>query len=334
MLRISKKAFLSFIIISLIVGGIVGFYTSPEKNIVTEIFGIVLGIIVSISVCLILLFTIPSLKKVLSRFCILLLSLLIELTYIFIIVSLCYFSTYYAFSKIFLFFKMEYFYHTLPSTLIFAFLISIFITLLYTLSFFTGAKNIFRLILGKYSFPKEKNLIVMFADLKSSTTIAEKLGTKLFMNLINNFISDITESIEKNNGEIYKYMGDGIICLWYIKGKGHGAWAINAYDEMLRKIENRKDYYMKKFSMIPEFTAGIHYGKVIIGEVGTFRKEICYLGDTLNAAARIQSLCKDENVNILFSDEFMEILPEYVTRKYIGERTLRGKENKIKIYTL
>lgn len=334
MFRISNKALLSFVIISSIVGGIVGYYTSPEKSIVTEIFGTGLGIIVSLSACMILLVTIPLLKKTLSRFCVLSLSLAIELSYIFIVVTACYYSVYYIFSKIFSFFKMEYFYRTLPTTLFFAFLISVFITLLYTLSFFTGAKNIFRLILGKYSSPKEKNLVVMFADLKSSTTVAEKLGTKLFMGLINNFISDITESIEKNNGEIYKYLGDGIICLWYIKEKDHGAWAINAYDDMGRRLEMRKKFYMKKFSMVPEFTAGIHYGKVIIGEVGTFRKELCYLGDTLNATARIQSLCKEENTNILFSQEFADVLPGYVKKRLIGERILRGKENTIKIYTI
>ena len=57
----------------------------------------------------------------------------------------------------------------------------------------------------------------MFLDIKSSTTIAEKLGHNSYFKLLNDFFADITDSILYNKGEIYQYVGDEVVVSWKVK---------------------------------------------------------------------------------------------------------------------
>lgn len=54
----------------------------------------------------------------------------------------------------------------------------------------------------------------MFLDIRSSTTIAEKLGHEKWFALLNDFFNDITEPVINTEGEIYQYVGDEVIISW------------------------------------------------------------------------------------------------------------------------
>jgi adenylate cyclase len=66
-------------------------------------------------------------------------------------------------------------------------------------------------LIGKYHKPREEERIFMFLDMKSSTTIAEKLGHIAYYKLLNDYYADITDAIIQTSGEIYQYVGDEIV---------------------------------------------------------------------------------------------------------------------------
>ena len=80
-----------------------------------------------------------------------------------------------------------------------------------------GPGILWKFITGKYYHPREEERIFMFLDLKSSTTIAEKIGHKKFFNLLKEIFNDITESIINSQGEIYQYVGDEVIVTWPVE---------------------------------------------------------------------------------------------------------------------
>jgi adenylate cyclase len=191
-------------------------------------------------------------------------------------------------------------------------------------------------ILGRYNKPKEEYRIFMFLDLKSSTTIAEKLGHIKYHNLLNDFFDDINDSIIFSKGNIYQYIGDEITVSWTMGNGIENENCLQCYFSIVDKIERESSRYLENFGLIPEFKAGLHCGEVTIGEVGVIKKEIVFTGDVLNTAARIQEMCNTYNVSMLVSKKLLDLLKleNRFLIKELGEITLRGKESKDILFNL
>lgn len=191
-------------------------------------------------------------------------------------------------------------------------------------------------ILGRYNKPKEESRIFMFLDLKSSTTLAEKLGHIKYHNLLNDFFDDINDSIIFSKGEIYQYIGDEITVSWTMKNGIENANCIQCFFNIVDKIKKESSLYLDRFGIVPDFKTGFHCGEVTIGEVGVVKREIVFTGDVLNTAARIQELCNTYNVRLLVSKKLLDLLPienRYIP-KAIGEIILRGKQTTDVLYNL
>lgn len=192
-----------------------------------------------------------------------------------------------------------------------------------------GRGVLWSFIKGKYHKPVEEIRIFMFVDLVSSTRLAEKLGNEKYHSLLKDFFADITNPILYNNGEIYQYVGDEIVISWKMeKQKGE---CIKCYFDMQQAIADRREKYERRYGVLPEFKAGMHYGKVFAGEVGIIKRDITYSGDVLNTASRIQGKCNEYNVKFLTSDELLVKLPlnNFYKGISIGEIELKGKGHKI-----
>lgn len=192
---------------------------------------------------------------------------------------------------------------------------------------------------GMYNTPKEENRIFMSLDLNSSTTIAEELGNEKYHSLLKDFYSDITNPIIDNKGEIYQYVGDEVIIAWKYEDGIARNQCLKCFFDMKEQIEINKEKYLRSYGMIPSFKAGLHWGKVIVGEVGIIKRDITYSGDVLNTTSRIRDKCKEFNVEVIasadllneldiFSHEKSTLRVNYVTRQ-LGAISLRGKGKEI-----
>ena len=70
-------------------------------------------------------------------------------------------------------------------------------------------------------------------------------------------------------------------------------------------IERRRKTYKARYHEVPSFRAAIHYGEIVAGEIGDVRREIAYVGDTLNVAARLLDAAKELGHDVLVSDELL-----------------------------
>lgn len=192
------------------------------------------------------------------------------------------------------------------------------------------------LLVGKYHVPKEEDRIFMFLDLKSSTTIAENLGSVLYFKFLNDFIEDASLPIIENFGEIYQYVGDEVIVTWPLEKGVTEARCIRCFFEIEEVIKKHQERYLSTYDTIPKFKAGLHCGRVAVGEVGTYKKDIVYSGDVLNTASRIQELCNRHNAELLISVELLELIevPEEYRIDDIGVFELRGKTKPAKLYRI
>jgi len=189
---------------------------------------------------------------------------------------------------------------------------------------------------GQYHHPKKEHRIFMFLDMRSSTTITEKIGDEKYFDLLNEMISDITGVILNNGGEIYQYVGDEIVISWP-KNKGiRTGNFLKCFIQIQKRLKDLAPTYQKKYGVVPEFKAGLHYGQVMAGEIGVIKKDIVYSGDVLNTTARIQGKCNEFGVDLLMSTETFNLISN--TEAYemvpLGNIELRGKERKIDLNTV
>ncbi|HLT51269.1 MAG TPA: adenylate/guanylate cyclase domain-containing protein [Arenibacter sp.] len=192
------------------------------------------------------------------------------------------------------------------------------------------------LLLGRYRNPKEEERIFMFMDLKSSTTTAEKLGHLRYSAFIRDCFVDINGALFPFFAQVYQYVGDEIVLMWPEReGLTHHR-CIRFYFACKKQFRNRASYYMDNYGFLPEFKASVHIGKVTVVEIGEIKRDIAYHGDTLNTAARIQSVCNEYKKDFLVSEHLVEKIgndPRMRTES-LGMILLRGKTEKVGIASL
>lgn len=199
-----------------------------------------------------------------------------------------------------------------------------------------GPGVFWKMLTGRYTPPRIEKKIFMFLDLRGSTTLAEELGLHKYSRLIQQCFFDLNEVISMYSGDIYQYVGDeAVICWDYEKGIRNNE-CVKLFFAYRQKLENRKEYYMQNFGVLPVFKAGIHGGELMVAEIGVIKKEIAYHGDVVNTTARIQSMCNELEELLLASGDLLESLEikEKYSSEHKGDFVLRGKVGSVQLYGL
>ena len=212
--------------------------------------------------------------------------------------------------------------------------VDIFMLIVRQVNLMLGENNLSKLLLGKFYSPREEERIFMFIDLQSSTNHAERLGHIAYSKMIQDCFNDLGVVIE-NEAEIYQYVGDEVILTWKLKDGLRNQNCLNAFYNFKNELHQKQDYYQKNYSFLPFFKAGLHSGIVTVTEVGKYKKEIAYHGDTINTAARIQGKCNEFGQELLVSQRLKEQLAtSSFSFKELGSLSLKGKEKEVSIYAI
>jgi len=221
----------------------------------------------------------------------------------------------------------EVFDETFRSSIVFAVAMSVFANLLYELGSLLGFGTLKNLLTGRYVQPRREQRAFVLIDMKDSTGLAERLGPIRFHELLNAFFHDITDAALECSAEIHKYVGDEAILTWSrdraIAGGDCVACPFVAQDMIAANGEK----YRARFGVVPQFRAALHWGEIVAGEIGDVRREIAYVGDTLNVAARLLETTKTLGEDVLASMDLLNqvTLPPDLRAKPLSPLTLRGR---------
>ena len=199
-----------------------------------------------------------------------------------------------------------------------------------------GQGILWKFIRGQYHQPREEERIFMFLDMRSSTSIAEKLGHARFYELMNELFHELSQPVLETKAEIYQYVGDEVILTWKMKEGLQNFNCLKSFFLFQANLVKRAGHYLENFGVEPQFKAGFHFGRVITAQIGDLKREIVYNGDVLNTTARIQNECNHYKRNCLVSGALKDLLDDgngFHWEK-LDTVTLRGKETEVDLYSV
>ena len=199
-----------------------------------------------------------------------------------------------------------------------------------------GQNVLLNFVTGRYYRPRLEERVFLFIDMKSATSFAEQLGPVQFHRLVNRFVSDLTEPIVARKGEIYRYVGDEVIATWLGPAGLEQARCVQAYFEAIDHLAALAQDYERHFGRPVNVRGALHSGPVVAGEIGSIKKEIAFLGDTVNTAARIEELSHRADHALIASADVLDrlVLPPEFRKQSLGRMRLRGKDREIEIYAI
>lgn len=211
------------------------------------------------------------------------------------------------------------------------------VSLLYVeISNYVGQNVLNNFFTGKYHRPVEEDRIFMFVDMKDSTTIAEQLGHRAYFDFLQAYYDCFSGSIINHQGEVYQYVGDEIVISWKLDKGIANDNAIACFFSMKSAMRAANSLFEKRFGIIPDFKAAVHYGNITTGEIGALKKDIFFTGDVLNTTARILSKSSEYQEDLLISEDLSKLFSWNVKYKLktLGTQELKGKKNQVLIYAV
>jgi adenylate cyclase len=183
----------------------------------------------------------------------------------------------------------------------------------------------------------EKNLAILFTDIKNYTHFAELYPAYDIVHVLNRYYQTMNEIIMKHRGTISDVAGDGILALFGImeNGKNSVLDAINSVREMNTALNLFNEYLNEMFGWSFYIRTGISFGKVIVGnfEIGKLKK-ISVFGDEVNFAHRIENINKEFNTQVLISQSAYDEIQGSVEILNVHSTRLKGKSGEYKLYEI
>ena len=177
----------------------------------------------------------------------------------------------------------------------------------------------------------QKEMTIMFADIRSFTTLSEKMTPQENFNFINSYLGKISPVIRKYGGIIDKYIGDAIMALF---PQPTAEMALQAAIAMQHQVSDYNKY--RKNSGYKPITIGIglHTGRLILGTIGEPRRmETTVISDAVNLASRLEGLTKLYGASILISGETLfKIDPSKYNYRCLGQVRIKGRNEPVSVF--
>ena len=186
-----------------------------------------------------------------------------------------------------------------------------------------------------YSMKGEsREMTVLFSDVRDFTSISEGLTPDQLKDLMNTYLTDMTEVIQKERGTIDKYIGDAIMAFWGapVPDQDHPKQALIAALAMQKVVRECGPAFQKRGWPVIHVGVGLNCGKMSVGDMGSkFRRAYTVMGDSVNLASRLESLTKGYGVGTLVSENIVIAAPIAVFRE-IDRVIVKGKHEPVSIF--
>lgn len=183
---------------------------------------------------------------------------------------------------------------------------------------------------------ENRELSVLFSDIRSFTSISEAMKPDELVNSLNRYFSVMVDLIMNRGGIIDKYIGDAIMA-FFGAPVHHDDDALQSVMAGIEMAERVKDFNREQLAAgRPEFKIGIgiNYGEVTVGNIGTDRKmDYTVIGDMVNLASRLEGLTKPYRQDLIIAESLFPAVRRELPWRLLDSVAVKGKKTGVKIYT-
>ncbi len=187
---------------------------------------------------------------------------------------------------------------------------------------------------------QERELTVLFSDVRGFTSFAEHLAPAQLSQVMNQLLSPVTRAIHQHRGTIDKYMGDAVMAFWGAPLADHQhAWhAVQGALAMQRALTATNRQFVQQGLPALAMGIGVHTGVMNVGNMGSdFRMAYTVMGDNVNLGARIESLSKRYAADILLSGDTVAALAdrrEGLAIRPVDLVRVKGRQTPVQLFEL
>ena len=184
---------------------------------------------------------------------------------------------------------------------------------------------------------ERREISIFFSDVQGFTSISEKLDPAKLTELLNSYLSFMTDIILESGGTIDKYEGDAIIAFWNapVDQTDHPARALGASLECQRKLAQQQNFFEEKFGFKLVTRIGLNTGYAVVGNMGSSKRfDYTMLGDSVNLAARLEGLNKQFGTYIMCTKTTMEKANQHSSfnGRKLADVAVVGKKEAVTVY--
>jgi adenylate cyclase len=199
-----------------------------------------------------------------------------------------------------------------------------------------GRRAFLNFFIGRYHSPVEENRFVLFVDIAGSTGLAERLGGIAIHRLLDRTFRLLTVAVVDYRGEVLNYVGDEVIVTWPERGGAIECRPLRCFAAMRDELTRASSQMQAEFGAVPRIRGSLHFGPVIVGEIGDVKRAIVFNGDVMNTAARLEELSRNVEGGFLASRAAMQrfsAAPPFAIRD-LGRLPIRGRADGIDVVGL
>lgn len=182
---------------------------------------------------------------------------------------------------------------------------------------------------------KRQEVTILFQDIRNFTKMSEKMNPIDLAEFLNEFRARMTRVVFENSGTLDKYIGDAIMATFGTPSitPNDSLNAVLTGKGMLASLSEWNSIRKKQGKEEIKIGIGLHCGEVFTGNIGfEGRMEYTVIGDAVNTASRIESLCKQFQADFLISDEVYQKVKDHIQVEKLSPVEVKGKEKPLQIY--
>jgi len=182
---------------------------------------------------------------------------------------------------------------------------------------------------------EERNLSVMFTDIRGFTSLSETLTPQEVVTLLNCYFAPMTALVRNHSGTLDKFIGDALMAYWNapLDVPDHPVKAVETALSMLEALPSLNARLRAELELEVDIGVGVHTGGAFAGNMGTVDfANYTVIGDTVNLASRLEGLCPQYGVSVVISGETKDACGGAFAFQYLDVIRVKGKTQPVSIY--
>ena len=183
----------------------------------------------------------------------------------------------------------------------------------------------------------KKNLSVMFSDIRGFTSISEKLTPEELVQLLNEYLTAMTDVVFKYDGLLDKYIGDAVMAVFGapLDQPDHAIRACRTAIDMMSELRRLREKWAAEGRPDVNIGVGINTGDMVVGNMGSqMRFDYTVMGDSVNLASRLEGTNKEYRTNVIISEFTLEQIKDEFFCRELDSVQVKGKKRPVRIFEL